>query len=113
MFALGVQQLKNGRLLPRVEWAMGGLKPSRHDVRAGEVPRGAFLMQNSKGQRRYSLCPGKGKTTHYGFALYALPVDTRATPRLEGEELLYNLTGPVPRNRAPAGGAFFATYTRK
>jgi phosphatidylethanolamine-binding protein (PEBP) family uncharacterized protein len=112
LFALGVQVLKNGRLLPRVEWAMGGLNPNRHGVRAGEVPRGAFLMRNSGGQRHYSLCPKKGKTGRYGFALYALPTDTRATPRLAGEKLLFNLTGPVPRDRAPAGGAFFATYHR-
>jgi phosphatidylethanolamine-binding protein (PEBP) family uncharacterized protein len=113
LFALGVKALKSGRLLPRVEWALGGLKPSLHSLSAGEIPPGAFLMANSNGQKRYSVCPSKGKTGHYGFALYALPVDTRATPRLEGEELLFNLTGPNPRDRAPAGGAFVASYTRK
>lgn len=113
LFALGVNVLKNGRILPRVEWAMGGLKPTLHGVSAGEIPPGAFLMTNSDGHRRYSVCPSKGKTGHYGFALYALPVDTRATPQLEGEELLFNLTGPNLRDRAPAGGAFFANYTRK
>jgi phosphatidylethanolamine-binding protein (PEBP) family uncharacterized protein len=113
LFALGVTVLKNGRVLPRVEWAMAGLNPALHGVGAGQIPRGAFLLQGSNGKKRYSLCPAKGKTAHYGFALYALPRDTRATPKLEGEELLYNLTGPVVRDRAPAGGAFFATYTRK
>ena len=113
LFTLGVTQVKNGRLLPRVEWAMGGLKPSLHRLSAGEIPRGAFLMPDSNGKRRYSVCPAKGKTAHYGFALYALPPNTRATARLEGEELLYNLTGPVAKDRAPAGGAFFATYSRK
>lgn len=96
-----------------VEWAMAGVNPSLHHLSAGEVPSGAFLEEANDGQKRYSICPAKGQTKRYEFALYALPNRVRATPEISGATLLHNLTGQIPQGRSPATGRFSATYTRR
>jgi phosphatidylethanolamine-binding protein (PEBP) family uncharacterized protein len=98
---------------PAVEWVMAGVKPALHHLNAGEVPQGAFLLSAGTGKRKYSLCPPKGQTKHYEFALYALPKGAHASPELSGEVLLANLLNPNPLFQSPATGILTATYTRR
>lgn len=95
-----------------IDWAITGIAPSLRGLAAGEVPRGAFLIENSDGRKRYHVCPAKGQTERYEFALYALPELIRAGPQVSGALLLHNLTGHILQGRAPVEGTFTATYTR-
>jgi phosphatidylethanolamine-binding protein (PEBP) family uncharacterized protein len=113
LFAVGTRRLSNGRAEVSVDWALAGLNPSLHGVRAGEIPRGAFLVANSKGEKRYSVCPPRGQTEHYSFALLALPRYARAARGFPGPDLLQNLTGTDVEYEAPAVGTFSVKYTRR
>jgi hypothetical protein len=113
VFAVGTRRLSNGRAEVNVEWAMAGLKPGLHGLRAGEIPHGAFLVANSKGEKRYSICPARGQTERYSFALLALPRYARAARGFPGPDLLQNLTGTNVEYEAPAVGTFSVTYTRR
>jgi phosphatidylethanolamine-binding protein (PEBP) family uncharacterized protein len=112
LFAVGIKPSRSGQLSKTVDWAMAGVSPSLHHLSAGQIPRGAFLEEASDGKKRYSICPAKGQTEHYEFALYALPPRVRATPAINGTGLLHNLTGKILQGRSPATGEFSATYTR-
>jgi phosphatidylethanolamine-binding protein (PEBP) family uncharacterized protein len=57
----------------RYDWAILGLKPTIHELKAGETPAGAVLGRNGQGKVGYSLCPPKGKTYSYGLLIYASP----------------------------------------
>jgi hypothetical protein len=113
LFAVNVTPSGSGQPAHTVEWAMAGVAPALHRMSAGEIPRGAFLVTGSDGKRRYSICPAKGQTERYEFALYALPPHVRAGPGISGVGLLHNLTGKILGGRSPARGAFTATYTRR
>ncbi len=113
IFALGAHDVK-GHTLTGIEWAIAGLKPSLHKLGAGELPHGAFLLAGSSRTRRYSICPGKGQTLNYEFALFALPHGTRASAALPANGLLYNLTETgVPEDDSPAAGSLPFSYTRR
>jgi phosphatidylethanolamine-binding protein (PEBP) family uncharacterized protein len=113
IFALGVHDVK-GRALTSIEWAIAGVKPGLRKLRAGELPHGAFLLAGSSGKKRYSICPGKGQTINYEFALFALPHGARASPELPASGLLTNLTeSGVAEDDAPAAGSLKAFYTRR
>lgn len=94
-----------------VAWAMAGVAPALHRLGAGEVPRGAYLLQTNSGRKQYSICPPRGREAGYAFAILALPPGVRATPRITGAALLHNLID-VPGHHAPAGGGFAAGYKR-
>lgn len=55
-------------------YAVAGIDPSLGEVKAGEVPAGAVVGENSSGKQDYSLCLPKGKGSEtYVFMLYAIP----------------------------------------
>ncbi len=112
LFAVDVTRGKSGRLSGKITWAMAGVNPRLHSLRAGEIPRGAFLEQDSDGKTGYSICPAAGQTGHYEFELLALPPRIRASPALKSVALFHNLTGKIPQGRSPAAGVVSATYTR-
>jgi phosphatidylethanolamine-binding protein (PEBP) family uncharacterized protein len=55
------------------DWAVAGLSPKLHGLSAGQLPPGAIVGRNSRGQTAYSLCPAKGPLVRYAFLMYALP----------------------------------------
>jgi phosphatidylethanolamine-binding protein (PEBP) family uncharacterized protein len=113
LFALGVTPGRGNPGSSSVEWAMAGLKPELHGVGAGELPSGAFLVQASNGTEHYRLCPPKGHTKHYEFAVYAMPPLVAVGKKISGVKLLQNLADGPPQYRAPGKGELSATYTRR
>jgi phosphatidylethanolamine-binding protein (PEBP) family uncharacterized protein len=113
LFALEVGPSKAGRYTLTVDWAMAGVAPALHHLAAGELPRGAFVLEANDGKRRYSVCPARGTTARYEFALYALPSGVHAAPQLRSVSLLSNLSSSTPQTAAPADGAFLVRYTRR
>jgi phosphatidylethanolamine-binding protein (PEBP) family uncharacterized protein len=113
LFALESAPGAPGQPIPGVEWVMAGVKPALHHINAGALPRGAFLLNTGTGKIKYSLCPPKGQTKHYAFALYAIPAGVHITPELSGIALLTNLTNNTPGFQSPAIGTITATYTRR
>jgi phosphatidylethanolamine-binding protein (PEBP) family uncharacterized protein len=113
LFVLGAHRGKGGQTLLSVEWAMAGVKPSLHHLSADETPPGAFVLRASSGKRSYSVCPPRGQTERYSFALLALPPAARASATILGLQLLQNLTQASPQYKTPASGAFAVSYTRR
>jgi phosphatidylethanolamine-binding protein (PEBP) family uncharacterized protein len=113
LFAIGTRVTKGGRASASVAWAMAGLRPSLQSVRSGEVPRYAYLLSNSDHRRHYSVCPPRGQTERYSFALYGLPRGARASTSMTGAVLLYNLTQAGAQYQAPVSGTFSVTYKRR
>jgi len=109
LFALGITPHR----AVTVEWAMAGLAPALHGVGAGQVPGNAFLVTASDGSKRYSICPPRGQTKRYRFAIYALPKGVIAGPKVSGPRMLRNLVEGPPRFLTPAYGFISATYTRE
>jgi phosphatidylethanolamine-binding protein (PEBP) family uncharacterized protein len=68
-------------------WAVAGISPKLRGLSAGQLPAGAILGRNSRGQRAYSLCPAKGPAVRYAFLLYALPKKIPASTGFNAEEL--------------------------
>lgn len=96
-----------------VEWAMAGIKPELGEVAAGKLPAGAFLEEASDRKRHYSICPAKGQTRVYAFALYAVPPRVIVTHNVNGITLFHNLAEGKPEFRATASGVLRASYTRR
>jgi phosphatidylethanolamine-binding protein (PEBP) family uncharacterized protein len=95
------------------EWAIAGVNPSLHKIAAGEVPPGAHVGTNGNGGTHYSLCPKKGESRTYQFAIYSLrPSVTPGAGFLDASLLREIASGPSPTS-ATAGGAIRVTYTRK
>jgi phosphatidylethanolamine-binding protein (PEBP) family uncharacterized protein len=114
VFALGSQRSAKGQTLAKIEWAIAGLQPTLRGLRPGEVPHGAFVLRATDGKKHYSICPARGHTESYTFAIYALPRGTRATRALTAGGLLYNLTQTgSTQDQTPAAGALSATYKRR
>jgi len=112
LFVLSTQRDKEGRTALSIDWGLAGVKPGLHRLRAGEVPHGAFEVTGSNGRKGYTLCPARGHTERYVFAVFALPAGARVTPGLPGATLLHNLTDPTPENESPASGSFAVAYKR-
>jgi Raf kinase inhibitor-like YbhB/YbcL family protein len=56
-----------------IRWIVAGIEPNQSEVKAGTVPSGAVVGQNSAGTIGYGgICPAKGKTDDVEFVLYAL-----------------------------------------
>jgi phosphatidylethanolamine-binding protein (PEBP) family uncharacterized protein len=95
-----------------VEWAVAGLNPDLHRLRAGELPPGAYLGVASDGRRqRYSLCPKK--PTLYEFELYGAPGSNRLVRDFGGYRALTSLLTPTSPTHTTAYGNFYAIYERK
>lgn len=113
LFAVGKPPAGSANASSTIEWALAGINPSLGEVKAGKKPAGAFLEEASDGKRHYSICPPKGQTRLYAFALYALPEHVTVTAQISGVALYHNLAEGKPEFRAPAAGAITASYTRK
>lgn len=55
------------------DWTVAGLDPSLTGIPSGRLPKGAVEGRNSSGKVGYSVCPAKGSSETFLFALYALP----------------------------------------
>lgn len=114
LFILGLTPNRaTGRYTTSVEWAIAGVNPALHRMSAGEVPPGAHLaVTNSNKRTHYSICPKRGSTERYQFALYAVPATLTVPVPFVGIKLLALVANPESENRSNAGGAFVASYTR-
>jgi phosphatidylethanolamine-binding protein (PEBP) family uncharacterized protein len=65
-----MHHVQKGRLA--ADWAIVGLRPTVRSIPSGSLPAGAVVGRNSAGQRRYSVCPPKGKEVEYGVFVFAL-----------------------------------------
>jgi len=104
--------------LTTIEWALAGVNPALHRLAAGELPPGAHLglYEARKGRflpQRYSVCPPRGRTVRYQFALYSVPAGIVVPEKFLSTRLLALLGNPESSYRAIAGGAFVASYTRR
>jgi phosphatidylethanolamine-binding protein (PEBP) family uncharacterized protein len=68
-------------------WAVAGLSPKLRGLSAGQLPAGAIVGRNSRGQRAYSLCPAKGPVVRYAFLMYALPKKIPVSTGFDAEKL--------------------------
>jgi phosphatidylethanolamine-binding protein (PEBP) family uncharacterized protein len=70
LFAMSLKPVE-GKLI--FDWTVAGLDPSLTSIPAGRLPEGAVVGRNSFGKPGYTICPPKGSSETYIFALYALP----------------------------------------
>lgn len=70
LFAMSLKPVE-GKL--SFNWTVAGLDPSLTGIPAGQLPKGAVVGRNSFGKNGYTICPPKGSSETYIFALYALP----------------------------------------
>jgi phosphatidylethanolamine-binding protein (PEBP) family uncharacterized protein len=96
-----------------VEWAVAGLNPSLHKLRAGQLPPGAFLGTRGGKPARYSVCPKKRATMLYEFELFGLPAADKLASNFASLRTLASLVLPQSPDLAKAYGNFYAFYTRK
>jgi hypothetical protein len=114
VFILGLTpNPSTGRYAISVEWALAGIDPALHRLAAGELPRGAHVGLAGDGERRYSICPARGKSKRYQFALYSVPAAITVPPRFTGLALLHAIADPASATATVVGGAFIATYKRR
>lgn len=96
-----------------IEWAVVGIDPALHRLPAGRLPPGVLVGRASDGKTHYSICPAKGQTKSYQFAVYGVPVSVGIPPRFSGLELLQGINDPNSATAALVGGNFRASYTRR
>jgi phosphatidylethanolamine-binding protein (PEBP) family uncharacterized protein len=114
LFVLGLTpNHTTGGYKTSVEWAVAGVNPALHKLAAGELPPGAHLEKTAKLKTvHYSICPPRGVTKHYQFALYAVPASITVPPTFSGVKLLDLIASPESPDESNAGGAFLASYKR-
>jgi phosphatidylethanolamine-binding protein (PEBP) family uncharacterized protein len=95
-----------------VEWAVSGINPRLHRIRAGRLPAAAHVGLGSDGARGYSICPKPGVTETYQFTLYAVRSSLEISPSFSGISVLSALSAPHTQNSAIGQGAFVALYKR-
>ncbi len=113
VLVLGLTPTSSGGSSVSIEWAVAGVNPALHRLAAGELPPGANVGLSSDGKRRYSVCPAKGKSKIYSFALYAVPPSITVAPGFRGLQLLGEIASANSPTAASAGGRFSVTYTRR
>jgi phosphatidylethanolamine-binding protein (PEBP) family uncharacterized protein len=115
LFVLGLtRKPSTGGYSTTVEWGMAGVNPALHRLAAGTVPKGAHVALTNAGKRlSYSICPKRGQTKRYQFALYAIPPAVTVPARFVGIKLLALIANPQSADSAYAGGAFVASYSRQ
>jgi phosphatidylethanolamine-binding protein (PEBP) family uncharacterized protein len=114
LFVVGYTPTQGQRLNHlSVEWAVAGLNPNLHRLRAGELPPGAYLGVTSDGKRqRYAICPKKQSPTLYEFELYGVPGSNRLVHHFAGYPALTSLLAANSPTRTTAYGNFYAIYKR-
>jgi phosphatidylethanolamine-binding protein (PEBP) family uncharacterized protein len=113
LFMLNLTPNKTGGFTTTVAWAMAGINPNLHGLAAGDVPPGAHVALTNVGKPApYSVCPAKGKSKSYQFALYAIPPSISIPAQFVGIKVLQAIADPESPDKANAGGAFVADYTR-
>jgi phosphatidylethanolamine-binding protein (PEBP) family uncharacterized protein len=116
LFALGVPSGRASIASAPIEWVIAGVNPQLHEIAAGALPPGAVLLEASDGKRHYSICPPKGHTERYAFAVFAVPPAVRVGNAIGGPQLLKNLVngppGGTPEDLSPAQGIFYVSYKR-
>jgi phosphatidylethanolamine-binding protein (PEBP) family uncharacterized protein len=113
VFMLALTPNGGGGYRTTVAWALAGVNPQLHRLAAGELPPGAHVAVTNVGKpESYSVCPPKGHTQAYQFALYAVPAAITVPDAFVGLKLLAVLGGAESTEHANAGGAFVASYTR-
>jgi phosphatidylethanolamine-binding protein (PEBP) family uncharacterized protein len=95
------------------QWVIAGVNPALGKLAAGEVPPGARVGIGPNGKKRYSLCPKKGETKLYQFAVYSLRPTGTVAPTFNDNALLREIASGPSATSATAGGAIRVTYTRK
>jgi hypothetical protein len=96
-----------------VAWAMAGINPRLHGLAAGEVPAGAHVALTNDGKQvPYSVCPARGQTKSYQFALYAVPPAIQIPAHFVGIKVLQAIGDGESQYASNAGGAFVASYAR-
>jgi phosphatidylethanolamine-binding protein (PEBP) family uncharacterized protein len=114
VFALGLSPgASTGRYSVSIEWAVAGIPPALHRLLPGRLPHGAYAGRTARGRIGYRLCPPKGSSEHYQFALYGVPASLRIPRGFGGAELLRFLANPRPKWGVRVGGSFLASYTRR
>jgi hypothetical protein len=96
-----------------IEWVIAGVNPKLHRIAAGRLPAGAYVGVNSDGHARYSVCPAKGRSTQYDFALYGVPASVTIPSRFTGLQLLRTIVDPDAPTAADVKGGFSTSYTRR
>jgi phosphatidylethanolamine-binding protein (PEBP) family uncharacterized protein len=89
------------------QWAVAGLQPTSHELRAGALPPGAVRGRNESGRRSYSVCPAKGTVENYLFLIYALPTKLSHPHSFTDAELFEQA-----EHTGLAHGRLFASYKR-
>lgn len=96
----------NGKLF--ANWAVAGISPKLHGLAAGQLPAGAVVGRNSRGQVAYSLCPAKGPAVRYAFLMYALPKKIPVQTGFVAEKLR-----ETALHQAESAGLLGLSYKRK
>jgi len=96
-----------------VDWSLAGINPALHKLTAGQLPPKAHLGINSDGKKRYSVCPAKGTSEKYQFALYAVPASVAIAPKFAALKILSFIANAASPTQAKAGGEFLTEYKRR
>lgn len=113
VFAIGKPAETASHGTTTIEWSLAGVNASLHELPAGKVPPGAYLEEASDHKRHYSICPAKGQTRVYAFAIYAVPPRVVVTRNVNGITLFHNLAEGPPEFRATGSGSLTASYSRE
>jgi phosphatidylethanolamine-binding protein (PEBP) family uncharacterized protein len=113
LFVIGfTPELATKTLAVSVNWAVAGLNPALHRLLPGRVPPGAYVGLSTDKQRRYSICPVRGKTVEYAFELYGLPSTVSVSQNFPSLSVLNSLVHRGSTTFTNAHGAFAAAYKR-
>jgi hypothetical protein len=113
LFVLGFTPAgPNNRYTASVDWAVAGLSPSLHNLRAGTLPAKANIGRDSDGKRHYSVCPKKGSTEQYQFELYALSPEESIRTGFTGLPVVAALSNSKPSHPTMGHGGFAVAFKR-
>ncbi|MBW0016178.1 MAG: YbhB/YbcL family Raf kinase inhibitor-like protein [Mycobacterium sp.] len=78
-----------------IHWIVAGIAPGSGSTPDGQIPAGAKVLPNSKGQPSYTgPCPPAGSGTHhYRFTLYQLPNNYQLPSHLAGAQAAQTIAG--------------------
>lgn len=113
VFGLKPTSPQSSNVEASVEWAIAGINPALHKLKAGQQPPGSHVGVSRNGTRRYNICPKKGTIGQYQFMLYGVPANVAVSPNFADEPVLATLTKPGTPATITASGAFVAIYKRR
>lgn len=111
LLVLGLVPTTGKRYSISVEWAVAGINPRLHRLGAGRLPPGANVGSASDGQNTYSICPKRGVSRIYEFALYAARSSLEFSPNFSGISALATFSTTHTQS-ALGKGTFLALYKR-